>query len=214
VVGDVTSGVGRPAQPSVFIPAAQEPAGVMLGFNGWFPIHLLVRTVGSPAAYPAVIARTMRQVDPGVPVGQVRTMADVLASSLALRRFEMFLLVLFAGLAAALAAVGVYGLMSYLVTQRVREFGIRMALGARRRDVFGIVMRRGVILAAAGVVLGILGAAAVTRLLANQLYGVRPIDLVTFAAVTVGVIVVALVACYVPAWRGTKVDPVVALRTE
>jgi predicted permease len=214
VVGDVTSGIGRPAPPTAFIPAAQEPAGMMLGFNGWFPIHLLVRTVGSPAAYPALLARTMRQADPGVPVGRVRAMTDVLADSLAFRRFVMVLLALFAGLAAALAAVGIYGLMSYLVTQRVREFGIRMALGARRRDVFGIVMRRGVILAAAGVVLGILGAAAVTRLLANQLYGVRPIDLVTFAAVTVGVIVVALVACYVPAWRGTKVDPVVALRTE
>ena len=214
VVGDITSGIGRPAQATVFIPAAQEPAGMMLGFNGWYPIHLLVRTVGSPAGYPALIAHTMRAVDPTVPVGQIRTMEDVLSDSLAFRHFEMVLLALFAGLAAALAAVGIYGLMSYLVTQRVREFGIRVALGARRQDVFAIVMRRGIALAATGVVLGLLGAVAVTRLLASQLYGVRPIDVVTFAAVTGGVVLVALAACYLPAWRGTKVDPVVALRTE
>ncbi|MGE5744973.1 MAG: ABC transporter permease, partial [Gemmatimonadota bacterium] len=214
VVGDITSGIGRPAQPTVFIPAAQEPAGMMLGFNGWFPIHLLARTVGSPASYPALLARAMRAADPAIPVGLVRTMDDVLATSLAVRRFEMVLLALFAGLAATLAAVGIYGLMSYLVTQRVREFGIRVALGARRRDVFGIVMRRGVILAATGIVLGLLGALALTRLLASQLYGVRPVDLLTLAAVTGGVVLLALAACYIPAWRGTKVDPVVALRTE
>ncbi|HEY6059861.1 MAG TPA: ADOP family duplicated permease, partial [Gemmatimonadales bacterium] len=214
VVGDITSGIGLPAQPTVFIPAAQEPTGVMLGFNGWFPIHLLARTVGSPAGYPALLARTMRAADPAIPVGQVRTMDDVLATSLAFRHFEMVLLALFAGLAAALAAVGIYGLMSYLVTQRVREFGIRVALGARRRDVFGIVMRRGVTLAATGIVLGLLGAVAMTRLLASQLYGVRPVDLLTLAAVTGGVVLLALAACYIPAWRGTKVDPMVALRSE
>jgi putative ABC transport system permease protein len=214
VVGDVTSGIGRPAQPTAFIPAAQEPAGMMLGFNGWFPIHLLVRTAGSPAGYPALLARTIRDVDAAVPVGQVSTMDNVLADSLAFRRFELVLLMLFAALAVTLAAVGIYGLMSYLVTQRAREIGVRIALGARTRDVLGIVLGRGLALAGAGVALGLLGAALLTRLLASQLYGVKPIDPVTFAAVAAGVVLLSLAACYVPARRGAKVDPMVALRTE
>lgn len=214
VVGDVTSGIGRAAPPTVFIPASQEPAGVALAFNGWFPIHLLVRTAGDPASVSAAVARAVRATDPQVPVGRVRTMGEVLAESLALRRFVMMLLSLFAGLAAVLAAVGIYGLMSYLVTQRAREFGIRMALGARPGDVVAMVARRGAVLVGAGVILGVLAAGGLTRLLASQLFGVRPIDPVTFAAVMVGVVAVALVACSVPAWRGTKVDPVVALRSE
>jgi predicted permease len=214
VVGDVTSGIGRDAPPTVFIPASQEPAGVALAFNGWFPIHVLVRTTGDPASVSAAVARAVRATDPHVPVGRVRTMGDVLAESLALRRFVMTLLSLFAGLAVVLAAVGIYGLMSYLVTQRAREFGIRMALGARPGDVMAMVVRRAAALVGPGIVLGVLAAAGLTRLLASQLFGVRPIDPATFAAVLAGIVAVALVACSVPAWRGTKVDPVVALRYE
>ena len=214
VVGDVTSGIGRAAPPTVFVPASQEPAGVALAFNGWFPIHLVVRTSGDPASVIAAVERSVRATDPQVPVGRVRTMEEVLSESLALRRFVMVLLSLFAGLAVVLAAVGIYGLMSYLVTQRSREFGIRMALGARPGDVVAMVVRRGAGLVGAGVVLGVLAAGGLTRLLASQLFGVRAIDPLTFAAVTGGVVVVALVACSVPAWRGTKVDPVVALRSE
>ncbi len=214
VVGDVTSGIGRDAPPTVFIPASQEPAGVALAFNGWFPIHLVVRTTRDPASLSAAVARAVHATDPQVPVGRVRTMDEVLTESLALRRFVMALLSLFAGLAVVLAAVGIYGLMAYLVTQRAREFGIRMALGARPGDVMTMVVRRGAALVGPGILLGILAAAGLTRLLASQLFGVRPIDPVTFVAVLAGVVAVALVACTVPAWRGTKVDPVVALRYE
>ena len=214
VVGDVTSGIGRSVPPTVFIPASQEPAGVALAFNGWFPIHVLVRTTGDPASTAAAVARAVRTADPQVPLGRVRTMDEVLAESLALRRFVMVLLSLFAGLAAVLAAVGTYGLMSFLVTQRSREFGIRMALGARPGDVVAMVVRRGAVLVGTGVVLGVLAAGGLTRLLASQLFGVHPIDPATFTAVMAGLVVVALAACSVPAWRGTKVDPVVALRSE
>jgi putative ABC transport system permease protein len=214
VVGDVTADIGLSAPPTAFIPASQEGAGTALGFNGWFPIHLLVRATRDPGAFVNSVDRTLRGVDPQVPVGRVRTMDAVLAETLTFRRFLTTLLALFAGLAAALAAVGIYGLMSYLVTQRSREFGIRMALGARAADVVAMVVRRALVLVAAGIGAGTAAASGLTRLLTNQLFGVQPIDPMTFGIVMAGVVAVALLACSVPAWRGTKVDPVVALRAE
>ncbi|HEY3219316.1 MAG TPA: FtsX-like permease family protein, partial [Gemmatimonadales bacterium] len=142
------------------------------------------------------------------------TMDEVLATSLEFQRFVMLLLVAFATLAIALAAVGTYGVMSYIVAQSTREIGVRIALGALPRQVLGVVIGRGMLLAGMGAGVGLAGAVLLTRLLAHQLYGVKPIDAFTFAAVTALLLVVALTAYFVPARRATKVDPVVALRTE
>jgi ABC-type antimicrobial peptide transport system permease subunit len=156
----------------------------------------------------------MAEADVQVPIGRVETMVEVLDGSLSLRRFEMVLLGLFAALAALLAAVGIYGLMAYLVQQRIREFGIRMALGARQRDVLGLVIRHGASLVGAGVGAGIVGAMLATRLIASQLFGVKAFDLATFALVSLLLMGIALAATWLPAFRATRVDPVVALRSE
>ena len=152
--------------------------------------------------------------DARVPLGRVRTMEEILSASLAFHRFLMLLLVAFAGLAVALAAVGIYGVMSYLVTQSTREIGVRIALGAQPRQVLGVVIGRGMLMAGSGAAVGLAGALALTRLLAHQLYDVQPTDALTFGAVTALLLLVALVACFLPARRATKVDPMVALRYE
>ena len=214
VVGDVTSTVGRPATPTVMIPAVQEPAGLVTAFNGWFPIHMIVKTAGDPALLRVPMRRVMAEADVGVPIGEVQTMVEVLDGTLSLRRFEMVLLGLFAALAALLAAVGIYGLMAYLVQQRTREFGIRMALGARQRDVLQLVLRHSAVLVGAGMAAGIVGAMLATKVIASQLFGVGTFDVATFGAVSALLVAIALVATWLPAFRATRVDPVVALRTD
>src|SRR5256886_5738981 len=141
-------------------------------------------------------------------------MGEVSADSVAARRFNMLLLAIFAGLALVLAAVGIYGVMSYAVTQRTQEIGIRMALGARAGDVLGLIIRNGMTLTLIGVVIGVGGVVALTRLLRTLLFGVTPTDALTFVTVSAVLIFVALLACYLPARRATKVDPLVALRYE
>ncbi len=214
IVGDVRSFIGSPAQPTVFIPEAQTPIGFTEIFGGWFPVHLLVHTAGDPAAAVPQLSRVIRDVDPGVPIGQVRTMSSVLSQSLALRHFIMLLLGIFAALAVVLAAVGIYGLIAYVVAQGTRDIGVRLALGARGGDVVRGVMWRGLALALAGTVIGLVGAAALTRLLRNQLYAVSATDPVTLGAVSLLLVVVAAVACWIPARRAAGVDPLVALRVE
>lgn len=214
VVGDVKSFVGFPAPPTVFITSPQTPVGFTRIFSSWFPIHVLVRSVGDPRALRATVARTIHETDAQVPVGQIRSMPEVLGDSLAFQRFIMTLLSVFAALAVVLAAVGLYGVLSYLVGQRIHEIGLRVALGARPHQILALVLRSGLVLAGSGVALGLVGAAATTRLLSSQLYGVRPTDPLTLGAVTLVLAVVALLACLAPAWRGTRVDPMVALRTE
>ncbi|OLE97662.1 MAG: hypothetical protein AUG75_05655 [Cyanobacteria bacterium 13_1_20CM_4_61_6] len=175
---------------------------------------MVVRTAGGPAALKEFVVRTIRATDARVPLGRVRTMEEILSASLAFHRFLMLLLVAFAGLAVALAAVGIYGVMSYLVTQSTREIGVRIALGAQPGQVRRVVIRHGMLLAGIGAIVGVAGSLALTRLLGSQLYGVTPTDAVTLGGVTALLLFVAMAACVIPARRATKVDPMVALRYE
>jgi putative ABC transport system permease protein len=177
-------------------------------------VSLVVRTSTDPAAMAPAVRRAVQEIDPNEPVFNVNTMGEVLSDSVATQRLSMMLLSIFAAVALVLAAVGIYGVMSYAVAQRTHEFGIRMALGAEGRDVLRMVVRQGMLLALAGVGAGLLGALALTRVMSSLLYGVSATDPVTFVGVPFVLALVALAACLVPARRATKVDPMVALRYE
>jgi putative ABC transport system permease protein len=172
------------------------------------------RTQSSPEGMAAAVKQQIWKIDPQLPVSKVKSMDDVAAASFAERRFNMLLLTLFAALALVLAAVGIYGVISYAVTQRTQEIGIRMALGAGRNDVLKLIIRNGLALTLLGIVIGVGGAIGLTRLMSTLLFGVTPTDKPTFIAVSAVLIVVALLACYIPARRATKVDPLIALRYE
>jgi putative ABC transport system permease protein len=214
VVGDVKSYVDRPAAPTTFIPAAQATLGTSNLFEGWFPRSIVVRTTGNPLILSQALREAVAVTDPLVPTGAVRSMDQVLSHSLALRNFMMMLLSIFGGLALVLASVGIYGVIGFAVSQRTREIGVRMALGARPADVLRMVLREGMTLVAVGVVLGVAAALMLTRLLEGMVYGVRVRDPLIFAMVNVLMVAVSLAACYVPARRATRVDPLVALRYE
>lgn len=175
---------------------------------------LVVKTAGAPAAVAGNLRRAVRATDPGVPLYQVLTMDQVISDSLASRRLNLWLLALFAGIALALSAAGLYGVISYLVAQRTREIGMRMALGAQARDVIGLVMRQGSRLTAAGIVAGLLGALALTRWLESLLDGVSARDPLTFLGIAVLLVAVALFASWLPARRAARVSPMVAIRNE
>jgi putative ABC transport system permease protein len=176
--------------------------------------NLVVRTQGDPLNLVGAIRREIHAIDPEQPVAAVRTMNDWIDTSAATPRFNTLLLGLFAGVALLLATTGIYGVMSYVVAQRTHEIGIRMALGARRGNVLKLVLRQGMVLVLIGVVLGLFGAFAVTRVMSSLLFGVTAKDPFTFGAVAMLLAMVAFVACYIPARRATKVDPLVALRYE
>ncbi len=214
VVADVRSYIGFSAPPTIFMTSPQTPASFTRIFSSWFPMHVLVRTSNDPATLTAAVVSAIRETDALVPIGDIEPMTRILETSVAFQRFLLFLLGGFATLAVVLAAVGIYGLMAHRVVQRRHEFGIRMSLGAVPRDVLELVLGRGMRLTAIGVGLGLLGAGGLTRFLESQLYGVKPLDLSTFATGAIGVALVSLGACYVPALRATKTDPMVALRSE
>ena len=174
----------------------------------------IARTSSDPAAVAGAIVREIQAVDPTIPVFDVRTMTDRMHDSMARQRFSTIMLGAFAVFALVLAAVGVYGVMSYLVTQGSHDIGVRMALGASRHSILGMVVRQGLELTGAGIVIGLIGAVVLTRVMASLLFGVSATDLVTFAAVPVVLMATALLACYLPGRRATRVDPVIALREE
>jgi predicted permease len=205
---------GRPNSLSndLYFPIRQIPDRYMS--EGLTGIYLVVRTRSSPLAMLSPIRGAVMGPGRDQPVYDVQTMEQVISASLAGRRFPTLLLEIFAGLALALAAVGIYGVISYSVSQRIHEVGIRMALGAQRSDILRLVVRQGIILALTGVGIGIAAGLGLTRLLTKLLYGVRPTDPLTFLAVSLILCAVALTACYIPARRATNVDPMAALRQE
>ena len=202
-------GLAVSEEPAIYTPYAQSGQD----WKRWS--EFVVRTPGKiDAALVSQLKKMVWQVDPTIPVTQVRPMSEVLSVSLAAQRFNMLLLAIFAGVALLLASVGLYGVLAFSVAQRTREIGIRMALGAQGRDVLRLVLRQGLALSVLGVAFGIAASLVGTRVLRGLLYGVTPTDPVTFAAVALLLVTVALVACLIPACRALRVDPVVALRHE
>ncbi|HEY4588108.1 MAG TPA: FtsX-like permease family protein, partial [Thermoanaerobaculia bacterium] len=175
---------------------------------------LVVKSAGSPGPLAPAVRRAVRSVDPGLPLYKMLTMEQVISDSLASRRLNLWLLALFAGIALALSAAGLYGVISYLVAQRTREIGMRMALGAQARDVIGLVMRQGSRLTAIGIVAGLIGALALTRWLESLLDGVSARDPFTFLGIAALLVAVALLASWLPARRAARVEPVIAIRSE
>ena len=175
---------------------------------------VVIRTHDDPSAIMPSVRRAVAEIDPNEIVYAVETMNGVIERSFAARRLSMILLGCFAALALILSCIGIYGVISYLVGERTREIGVRMALGAQRSDVLRLVLGQGAKMALLGVVFGIALAAGLTRLMSSQLYGVSPRDPLTFAAVAFVLILVALGACYIPARRAASVDPTEALRAQ
>jgi putative ABC transport system permease protein len=177
-------------------------------------VSLVVRTAGDPAAMAPAVRRAVQEVDPNQPVYNVNTMEQVLSDSVASQRLSMLLLSIFAAVAMTLAAVGIYGVMSYTVAQRTHEIGVRMALGAQEGDVLRMVVGQGLKLVLAGVLIGLAAALALTRLMSSLLFGVSATDPATLVAISLLLVGVAVLASYIPARRATKVDPLIALRYE
>ena len=204
VVRDVKSaGLHAATEPTYYVPATQAPLQDMT---------LLVRTTTEPTSIVPALRQTVWSIDPNQPISNVNTMEKIVSESIAQPRLNTALMGLFGALALILAAVGIYGLLSYTVAQRTQEMGIRMALGAQVSDVLRLVLKQGMVLAIIGQVIGLAGAFALTRLIRGLLFGVTPTDATIFIAVTGVLMTIALLACYLPARRATKVDPLVALR--
>ncbi|PWT81528.1 MAG: ABC transporter permease, partial [Acidobacteria bacterium] len=193
-----------------------------LRVQGYFPflqipnggMTVIIKGASDPNQLMAAVRQQIKGIDPDQPIYGIRTMHEIRAESVASERLNLTLLSIFAGLALVLAIVGIYGVMSYAVTQRTHEIGIRMAIGAQSRHVFQMILGQGMALALIGIGLGLIGAFALTRLMATMLFGIEPTDPLTFGAIAVLLTTVALLACYIPGRRATKVDPVVSLRYE
>jgi putative ABC transport system permease protein len=217
VVGVVADAKNRglsvePGQ-EIYVPLRQQVASGG-GLRPSISCALLIRTAGDPSNLINAVRQKVWAVDRNIPITDVRTAEQIIGTAVAQPRFNALLLALFAFIALCLGAVGIYGVISYAVTQRTHEIGVRLALGAQQRDVLRMVVRQGMTLAMTGVAIGLLSALALTRWMEGLLFGVRPADPLTFTLIAVALLLVALVACYIPARRATKVDPMVALRRE
>jgi ABC-type antimicrobial peptide transport system permease subunit len=188
--------------------------GALLQSEVIINMSLVVRTHNSPEAMLGPLREEMQRIDPAIPVYNVATLRERMRKDSAETRSYGLLLALFAALALVLAAVGIYGVMSYWVTQRTREMGIRLSFGAKPRDLQRLVIGEGLRLALLGITAGALGSVLVTRAMTSLLYGVKPFDPVLFAVLAAGLTIVVILACYIPARRATKVDPMIALRYE
>jgi predicted permease len=216
VVGHIRQwGPGGDAKSAIeaqfFYPFMQTPEKLMPMTSA---VAVVLRTQGDPAAIMDPVRQAVKEIDPREVIYNVQTMEAVLATSLAPRRLSMILLGVFAGLALVFACVGIYGVISYLVGQRTREIGVRIALGAQRGDVLRLVLGQGARMALLGVAIGIAAALVLTRLMSRLLFGVSPTDPLTFTWVAIVLMAVALAACYIPARRAMSVDPIDALRHE
>jgi ABC-type antimicrobial peptide transport system permease subunit len=206
-VKDKPSSAG--AEPAFWWPFLQNPIGM-----GFGDMSLVVRADSDPRQLADGLRDQVKRLDPSLAVADIRLMDQVADASIATPRFSFLLVGLFAGLAIVLAAVGTYGVISYSVSQRIPEFGLRLALGALPRDVLRLVLAQAARLAVTGALVGVIVALVLGRVLQSLMYNVSPSDPLTFAAVGFGVIAIALVACYLPARRATRVSPMIALRTE
>ena len=206
VVGDIhQSGLDQEAAPHVYAPFTQ--ASVRRS-------GLLLRAAGDPLSLVGAVRSEVNSIDPDQPIYNIHTMEELIAGSMSDRRLNLLLLAVFAATALSLAAIGIYGVISYSVTQRIREIGVRIALGAQSPDVLKLIVKQGMAPVVIGMAVGIAGALALTRLMSNLLFGVEPNDPLTFGSIAVVLGFVALLACYIPARRATRVDPIVALRYE
>jgi predicted permease len=207
VVGDVRlESIADVARPAMYVPYHQSP-----GNRG---LSLVLRTRADATTLVGSIRDGVRAVDAGIPISDVRAMDDVVSEALASPRFSSIVLIAFSLAALFLAAIGIYGVISYATSVRIREIGVRMALGARPADAMALVVRHALRLALSGVAIGVIASLAFTRFLSSLLFGVRPTDPLTLAAVSAFLIAVAVMAGGVPAWRASRVDPLVALRSE
>jgi len=206
VVADVKNDdLDEAVEPIAYSPYAQ---------NVWSTMSLIIRGTQDPTRLASAVRSEVQALDPNLAVSNIKPVRQMIDERISPKRLMTYILAVFGLVALLLASVGIYGVMSYAVTQRTQEIGLRMALGAQAVDVLKLVIKNGMTMALVGVAIGLAGAYALTRVLANLLFKVAPTDLVTFAAVSISLIVVALIACYVPARRATKVDPLVALRYE
>jgi putative ABC transport system permease protein len=215
VVGDVKQRGLKSTEPvaTLYWPVKQLTDSSTAEFQS-FPLTLAARSTSAGMNLAGPIRDAVHQIAPDLPVVNVVTMQDYISDSLAPQRFSMLLLASFAGLAALLAAIGIYSLLSYAVRRRLREIGIRMALGAQRGEVLRMILGQGVRLALLGAGIGLLASLALTRLMSSQLFGVNATDPLTYSVVALMLVLIALAACYLPARRATGVDPMVALRYE
>ena len=217
IVADVKqSSLGAPFVPHIYRPYRQADDGLVEDdpFGDWHAMNLVLRTKTDPLSLTSAAIAQVRSLDPQLAVANIRTMTEVISSSVAGPKFNTFLLGAFAGAALLLAAIGIYGVLAYSVSQRTHEIGVRMALGAQRAGVMRLILTEGTRLALLGTGIGTVAALFLMRLMSSLLYGVSPLDPLTFIAVAVVLTAAALAACYIPARRATRVDPMVALRYE
>jgi putative ABC transport system permease protein len=207
VAGDVRS-FGLDAEPAPMV------YGSAIAYGGWNPMDVVWRSAVDPQSHVPALREAVRKIDPSIGIFNIRSLPELLSESFGPRRFNMYLLGIFAGVALLLAAIGLFGVMAYLVAQRTREIGVRVALGANRADILRLVLARGMLLTLGGAAIGLLGAVWLTRTMESLLFSISPNDPTTFIAVPTVLVVVAFAASYVPVRRALQVDPTIALRAE